>query len=116
MRYCLSLAVLAGLLTSATIAFSQSGTAPTPAAAAAPTNATTAAPAAPAPVNNSAAVPVPATKRFACQASAQELKGQERRDQMQLCLMQARLDCLKQAIDQKIVGPQRREFVRNCAE
>jgi hypothetical protein len=24
----------------------------------------------------------------------------------------ARLDCLKQAIDQKIVGPQRREFVK----
>ena len=33
---------------------------------------------------------------------------------MQLCMAQAHLDCLKQAIDQKIVGPQRREFVRTC--
>jgi hypothetical protein len=32
------------------------------------------------------------------------LKGQERRDQIQLCVAQARIDCLKQAIDQKIVG------------
>ena len=35
---------------------------------------------------------------------------------MQLCMAQAHLDCLKQAIDQKIVGPQRKEFVKNCAE
>jgi hypothetical protein len=35
---------------------------------------------------------------------------------MQLCMAQARLDCLKQAIDQKIVGPQRRDFVKSCAE
>jgi hypothetical protein len=33
---------------------------------------------------------------------------------MQLCMAQARMDCLKQAVDQKIVGPQRREFVRTC--
>ncbi len=35
---------------------------------------------------------------------------------MQLCMAQARLDCLKQAIDQKIVGPQRKEFVKSCAQ
>jgi hypothetical protein len=33
---------------------------------------------------------------------------------MQLCMAQTRLDCLKQAIDQKIVGPQRRDFVQTC--
>jgi len=53
-------------------------------------------------------------KKAACQAAAQNLKGQEKRDQMQLCLAQAHLDCVKQAIDQKTVGPQRREFIKTC--
>jgi hypothetical protein len=35
---------------------------------------------------------------------------------MQLCVAQARIDCLKQAIDQKIVGRERKEFVRSCVE
>ena len=61
-----------------------------------------------------ATVPVPATKRVTCLATTASLKGQDKRDQMQLCMAQARMDCLKQAIDQKIVGPQRREFVRTC--
>jgi hypothetical protein len=38
------------------------------------------------------------------------------KDQMQLCMEQARLDCLKQAIEQKIVGPQRKDFVKSCVE
>jgi hypothetical protein len=42
--------------------------------------------------------------------------GQEGKDQMQVCMAQARLDCLKQAIDQRIVGPQRKEFVKNCVQ
>ena len=33
---------------------------------------------------------------------------------MQLCLAEARVDCLKQAIDQKVANAQRRDFVRNC--
>jgi hypothetical protein len=53
-------------------------------------------------------------KRAACRAAAQAATGQERRDQMQLCMAQAHLDCLKQAIDQKVVGAQRRDFVRSC--
>jgi hypothetical protein len=72
--------------------------------------------AAPAPAQDSAAAaPVPGAKRAACQSSVQALKGQDRHDQVQLCMAQARLDCLKQAIDQKIVGPQRRDFVKSCA-
>jgi hypothetical protein len=54
------------------------------------------------------------SKRAECQASTQSLKGQDRRDQMQLCIAQARLDCLKQAIDKKVDGPQRRDFIRSC--
>jgi hypothetical protein len=68
------------------------------------------------PAQGNAAFPAPSGggKRVACQAAAQGVKGQERRDQLQLCMAQAHLDCLKQAIDQKIVSPQRRDFVRNC--
>jgi curli biogenesis system outer membrane secretion channel CsgG len=89
----------------AVTALAQSATAPAPAAVA------------PAPANTAApAEPVPSGKRFACQTAAQGFKGQERQDQMQLCIAQAHIDCLKQAIDQKIVGPQRRDFVRSCAE
>lgn len=61
------------------------------------------------------AVPVPATKRVTCLATTQNLKGQDRRDQLQLCMAQARVDCLKQAIDQKIVGEARKDFVKTCA-
>jgi Spy/CpxP family protein refolding chaperone len=68
------------------------------------------------PVNPAPAVPVSGGKRFACQAASQGFKGQEQKDQMQLCMAQARLDCLKQAIDQKIIGPQRRDFVKNCVQ
>jgi hypothetical protein len=64
--------------------------------------------------NPAPAAPVAQSKRYACRATAQRFQGQDRADQMQLCLAQARLDCLKQAIDQKVVGSQRREFVRTC--
>jgi hypothetical protein len=55
-----------------------------------------------------------ALKRGDCQASTQSLQGQNKPDQMQLCVVQARLNCLKQAIDKKVVGQQRRDFVKNC--
>jgi len=66
--------------------------------------------------NDAPAAPVAESKLFACQTAVKGLQGQERQDQMQLCRAQARLDCLKQAIDQKIVGPQRRDFMRNCLQ
>jgi hypothetical protein len=69
-------------------------------------------PAAPAP--NADQVPVAMSSRLACQASSQKYTGQDKPDQMQLCMAQARLDCLKQAIDQKIVGPQRKDFLKSC--
>lgn len=69
---------------------------------------TTPAPAAP------STVPVPATKRVTCLGATQSLKGQDKRDQMQLCMAQARLDCLKQAIDQKVVGAARKSAIKTC--
>jgi hypothetical protein len=66
--------------------------------------------------NNAPAAPVAESRLFACQTAVKGLQGQERQDQMQLCRAQAHLDCLKQAIDQKIVGPQRRDFLRSCLQ
>ena len=60
------------------------------------------------------AAPVNPSRRFVCRAASQKYQGQDRADQMQLCMAQAHLDCLRQAIDQKVVGPQRRDFVQNC--
>ena len=59
-------------------------------------------------------VPVPAAKRVTCLATTAGLKGQDKRDQMQLCMAQARLDCLKQAIDQKVVGEARKSAIKTC--
>jgi hypothetical protein len=59
-------------------------------------------------------VPVPAAKRVTCLATTASLKGQDKRDQMQLCMAQARVDCLKQAIDQKVVGEARKGFIKTC--
>jgi len=58
--------------------------------------------------------PVPAGKWMTCRTSAQALQGQDRKDQMELCVAEARLDCLKQAIAKKVVGPQRRDFIKTC--
>ncbi|KJC57422.1 hypothetical protein UP10_28655 [Bradyrhizobium sp. LTSPM299] len=96
--------VSAGSLLVSVAAFAQSTPGATPVAP----------PAAPA-QDNAAAAPVPGARRAACQSSAQALKGQDKHDQIQLCMAQARLDCLKQAIDQKVVGPQRKDFVKSCA-
>ncbi|MGF6310541.1 hypothetical protein ABIB82_004706 [Bradyrhizobium sp. i1.8.4] len=96
--------VSAGSLLVSVAAFAQSTSAP----AAAPVTA-------PAQESTSAAAPVPGAKRAACQSAAKALKGQDRHDQMQLCMAQAHLDCLKQAIDQKITGSQRKDFVKSCA-
>ena len=100
MRFLLLTVIAAGSLGLALAAFAQS-TAPSPST---PT----------VQANPAAAAPVSPSKRYACRAAAQGAQGQDRTDQIQLCIAQARLDCLKQAIDQKVVGPQRREFVQTC--
>jgi hypothetical protein len=99
-------AAIVSLAVAAT-AYAQSPSAPVATDSATPATATSA---------TAAAVPVPSGKRFACHTASQGLKGQDQRDQMQLCMAQARIDCLKQAIDQKIVGPPRKDFVKTCTE
>lgn len=58
--------------------------------------------------------PSGSTKRAACEASTQARKGHSKREEMQLCLSQARIDCLKQAVGQKMFGKQRTDFVKSC--
>ncbi len=55
-------------------------------------------------------------KRETCrqQVSSKGLKRQDARDQLQLCVAQARVECLKQAIDQKLRSNVRRVFVKSC--
>ena len=100
MRFVSTTIIAVGSLGLALAAFAQS-TAPAP-------------PSATVQANTAAAAPVSPSKRYACRAAAQAVQGQERADQMQLCMAQARLECLKQAIDQKVVGPQRRDFIQTC--
>ena len=107
-------AIVAGSLALATVAASvalaQSTSAPASAGSTAATPPAAAAPATPV----TTAAPAPSGKKVACQTASEAVKGQARQDQMQLCMMQARLDCLKQAIDQNIVGPPRKDFVKSC--
>ena len=102
MRFVATAIVAVGLVALALAAFAQSSS-PSPAPAAPTVQ-----------PNTAAAAPVSPSKRYACRAAAQSAQGQERVDQLQLCVAQARLECLKQAIDQKIVGPQRRDFIQTC--
>jgi hypothetical protein len=55
-------------------------------------------------------------KRESCRQSvaSKNLKRAESRDQLQLCVAKARLDCLQQAIDAKYRGAARRVFVKSC--
>jgi hypothetical protein len=56
-------------------------------------------------------------KRADCRAAALSLRGekQDRVDQYQLCMVQARMDCLKEAIAKKVVErEQRRDYIKNC--
>jgi hypothetical protein len=55
-------------------------------------------------------------KRESCRqtVTGKNLGRHQARDQMQLCVAQARVECLKQAIDQKIRGAARRVYVKSC--
>jgi len=56
------------------------------------------------------------SKRDACRQkiAARHLKHRDARDRMQLCVAEARVECLKQAIDRHVHPSQRRLFVRSC--
>jgi hypothetical protein len=69
------------------------------------------------PEEGSTKAPVRIGKRETCRQSvaAKHLARRDSRDQLQLCVAQARVECLQQAIDQKLrPGTQRRVFVKGC--
>jgi hypothetical protein len=107
MKYFLSAAMAAGWFCLAMSAFAQSNT---PSAPPSPAPAPAAAPAA----NSTSSTSGSGGKRGDCLVAVQGKKGQDRQAGMQLCMAQGHVDCLKQAIDQKVVGPQRKEFIKNC--
>jgi hypothetical protein len=102
MRLLVIAAVLAGFTTAAA-----AQTAPAPAPAPAPS-------AAPPAASN---VPTPNTPPADCRgkAQAQGLRGQAARDAIQVCVEEQRLACVKEAVEKKIIGEARRDFVRSCA-
>lgn len=55
-------------------------------------------------------------KRETCRqgVAAKGLRRQEARDQLQLCVAKARVDCLQLAIDQKLRSAARRAYVKSC--
>jgi hypothetical protein len=42
------------------------------------------------------------------------MRGSERRDFTQVCVLEARLACLKQAIAERVQGRERRDYIRKC--
>jgi hypothetical protein len=108
MKYFLSAVMATGWLCLAMAAFAQSDA--TPPAAATPAPAASPAPAAAPDKSGSGG----GGKRAECVTAVQGKTGQDKQDQFQLCIAQARVDCLKQAIDQKVVGPARRDAIKSC--
>ena len=72
-----------------------------------------------APSGPTATPPGPSTgpsKAAACREAARSngLRGPELQDQVAICVAEAHLDCVKQAVAQKIRGPQRQQSVKSC--
>jgi len=55
-------------------------------------------------------------KRVACrqQGQAKGLRGEALRNDMKVCLLQARLDCLKEAIAKNTPESQQRDYIKSC--
>ena len=107
--------ILLTLMASA-LALSNAARAQTPAPAPAPDASApdAAAPAAPA-KKKPAANPGDALRRQACKDKVdQSLKGADLADAMAVCIAQARVDCLKKAVDDKVRGKKREAFMRTC--
>jgi hypothetical protein len=62
------------------------------------------------------AAPPPPSKRASCRAQGQSqgLRGQQLKDQVQLCVQAARTACLNEAIAKNVRGPDRKAFMRSC--
>src|SRR5262245_17554409 len=72
---------------------------------------------APSPNTPSPGVPSASTPPVDCRAQAQSkgLRGQAARDAMEICMAEQRLACVKEAVEKKVIGAARRDFVLSCA-
>jgi hypothetical protein len=57
-----------------------------------------------------------AAKRRACRqdGTSKSMSGPDLQDYVAVCVLEARLACLKQAVAQKVRPPQRRDFIGKC--
>jgi psiF repeat-containing protein len=57
-------------------------------------------------------------KRQACRqdAGTKGVRGADLWDYVTVCVSEARLACLKQAVAQKVHGPERRDFMNRCLQ
>jgi len=117
MRFVIIVAASAALTMSAFAQPAGTGGAPptsTPPASSQPSN--NPAPTPTEPAGGQSATPT-SSKHGECRKAArdQNLSGPDLRDHMQICMLEARLNCLKQAVDQKVrAGRPRRRFMRRC--
>ena len=65
-------------------------------------------------VENTPAAAVQKKRGDSRQEGSQGLRGLDLADHIAVCVLEARLTCLKQAIEQKARGPQRRSFITKC--
>ena len=63
-----------------------------------------------------AAIPQANTPPVDCRARARQkgLRGPAVRDEITICREEQRLACTKEAVERKIAGDARRDFIRNC--
>ena len=65
-------------------------------------------------VENTPAAAVQKKRGDSRQEGSQGLRGLDLADHVAVCVLEARLACLKQAIEQKARGAQRRSFITKC--
>jgi hypothetical protein len=96
---------MAVVLTGASLAFGQPTPAPRPSPETAPSDQAT--PQVPAGVKQ---------KQAACgqEGSKKGMRGVDLQDYVAICVLEARLACLKQAVADKIRPPSRRDFISKC--
>ncbi|MBX9845959.1 MAG: hypothetical protein K2Z80_29565 [Xanthobacteraceae bacterium] len=72
---------------------------------------------APSPSTPSPSTPSAGTPPVDCRAQAQSkgLRGQAARDALEICMAEQRLACIKGAVEKKVIGAARRDFILSCA-
>jgi hypothetical protein len=112
MKRLMIVTLTASMLTVSGAGFAQTPVQPAPdVSAPAPGDAAPAKPARAKPAPN----PGEALRRKTCRDGAdQSLKGADLKDAVEVCMAEARLSCLKKAVEDKVRGKQRQAFMSTC--